>query len=273
MIDVLTIFPALNKELIILLKSLKLADWDKKTEYLNWTIRDVAIHLLATNLKKLSIQRDGQPESKKQDFNNYEELVNDLNQQNADWIKALQMVSPVILIELIAKYQDELLTYLKELDPFDTALFSVKWAGEERSENWLYIAQEYTERWLRQQQIRFALNDQKLLSPQFYHPFLTTVMQALPYTYLRIKAPIGTVVKVEIVGDAGSSWWIVKDENFWRFVNHEVKNADALIYLDQQIAWLLFSNGINPMDAAQYYQLHGDTALASHALKMLYIRD
>ncbi|TKC00942.1 maleylpyruvate isomerase N-terminal domain-containing protein [Pedobacter cryophilus] len=269
MIDVLTIFPALNSELIILLKSLKPADWERKTVCSSWTIRDIAIHLLDTNLRRLSIGRDGHSASNNQEFNNYDELVNYLNQQNADWVKALQRVSPVILIEMIAQYQNQLLEYFNELDPFDTALFSVRWAGKEHSENWFDIAREYTERWLHQQQIRFALNDQKLLSPQFYHPFLTTAMQALPYTYVNVKAPIGTVVKVEIVGEAGGSWSIIKDKNFWSFVDDEVGNASALIFIDQQIAWLLFSKGINPMDAAQYYQLHGDTELASHALKML----
>lgn len=272
MIDVLTVFPALNKELIDLLKSLKPTDWDKKTISSNWTIRDIAIHLLDTNLKKLSIGRDGHLLSKNQQFDNYEEPVDYLNQQNADWVKALQRVSPAILIEMIAQYQDELLAYFNELDPYEMALFSVRWAGKERSENWFDIASEYTERWLYQQQIRFALNNQKLLSPQFYRPFLTTALQALPYTYVNVKAPIGAVVKVEIVGDAGGSWSIIKDKNFWNFIDHEVENADALIYIDQQIAWLLFSKGINPMDAAQYYQLHGDTALASHALKMLAVK-
>ena len=269
MIDVLPIFPALNKELITLLISLKPTDWDKKTVCPNWTVRDIAIHLLDINLRRLSIGRDGYNLSKNQQFTTYEELVAFLNQQNADWVKALQRVSPVILIEMITHYQDELLAYFNELEPFDAALFSVKWAGKDHSENWFDIAREYTERWLHQQQIRFALNDLKLLSPQFYFPFLTTAMQALPYTYLNVTAPIGAVVKVEIVGEAGGSWSIIKDKDFWSFVDDEVENPDALIYIDQHIAWLLFSKGINPMDAAQYYQLHGDTELASHALKMV----
>jgi hypothetical protein len=75
MIDVLSIFPALNKEMINLLKSLKPSDWDKKTVYPDWTIRDIAIHLLDTNLRRLSIGRDGHSYLKNKQFATYEELI------------------------------------------------------------------------------------------------------------------------------------------------------------------------------------------------------
>ena len=269
MIDVLSVFPTLNKELILLLKNLKPPDWDKKTVCPEWTIRDIAIHLLDTNLRKLSIDRDGHSYLKNREFATYEELIIYVNQLNADYVNAMRRVSTNILIEMIEKYQNELLLYFDECDPFDMAIFPVRWAGKEHSENWFDIAREYTERWLHQQQIRFALNDQKLLSREFYLPYLKTAMQALPYTYQKIKAPIGATVKVEIVGDAGSSWVIEREKNNWNFVDNDVENPDALVYIDQQIAWLIFSKGIKPMDAQQYYQLHGDTELGSHALNMI----
>lgn len=269
MIDVLSVFPTLNQELIILLKSLKPSDWDKKTVCPDWTIRDIAIHLLDTNLRRLSIGRDGHSYLKNRQFATYEELIGFLNQLNTDWVVAMQRVSTDILIEMIEKYQDELLTYFNELDPFDMAIFPVRWAGKEHSENWFDIAREYTERWLHQQQIRFALNDQKLLHRDFYLPFLKTAIQALPYTYLKVKAPIDATVKVEIVGEAGGTWVIQREKNNWNFVEGNVENTDALVYIDQQIAWLLFSKGINILEAQQYYQLHGDTELGSHALNMI----
>lgn len=272
MIDVLSIFPTLNKELINLLKNLKPSDWDKKTVYSDWTIRDIVVHLLDTNLRRLSIGRDGHSYLKNKQFATYEELLIFLNQLNADWILAMKTVSPNILIEMIEKYQQEMLDYFKELDPFDMAIFPVCWDGKEHSENWFDMARDYTERWLLQQQIRFALNDQNLLNPKFYAPYLQTAMQAFPFTYLKVKVPIGTTVKVEIVGDAGGVWTIIKEKNLWSFVDVEINNPDALVYIDQQIAWLLFSKGINAMEAQQYYQLHGDTELGSHALKMVSVR-
>lgn len=269
MIDVLPIFLALNIELINLLKSLKPSDWDKKTVCSQWTVKDIALHLLDTNIRRLSIGRDGHSNLKNLQFGTYEELINSLNQLNADWVIAMRRVSSNILIEMIEKYQQEMLDYFKELDPFDMAIFPVRWAGKEHSENWFDIAREYTERWLHQQQIRFALNDQKLLNRDYYFPYLQTVMQALPYTYVKVKAPVGATVKVEIVGEAGGVWIIKKEKNSWNFVDNDKNEPNALVYIDQQIAWLLFSKGINILEAQQYYQLHGDIELGSHTLKML----
>lgn len=269
MIDVLPIFLTLNQELITLLKNLKPSDWDRKTVCSQWTIKDIALHLLDTNIRRLSIGRDGHSYLKNRQFGTYEELIDFLNQLNADWVIAMRRMSPSILIEMIEKYQQEMLDYFNDLDPFDMAIFPVRWAGKEHSENWFDIAREYTERWLHQQQIRFALNDQKLLSRDFYHPYLITAMQALPYTYIKVKAPIDATVKVEIVGDAGGVWVIKKEKNSWNFVDNDITETDALVYIDQQIAWLLFSKGIDILEAQQYYQLHGDTELGSHALKMV----
>ncbi len=269
MIDVIPIFPSLNTALIDLLKGLNPQDWERKTVCSQWTVKDVAVHLLDTNLRRLSLGRDGYSFLKNKQFATSEEMVGFLNGLNADWVLAMKRLSPTIIIDMIEQYQNELLDYLVGLDPFEMAIFPVRWAGKEHSENWFDIAREYTERWLHQQQIRFALNDQKLLAPSFYSPYLQTAMQALPYTYLKVKAPADTIVKVEVVGDAGNSWVIIKEKSFWSFIDNEVKEPNALVYIDQQIAWLLFSKGINAEEAGQYFQLHGDRALGSYALKMV----
>ncbi|OAQ39102.1 hypothetical protein A5893_10555 [Pedobacter psychrophilus] len=268
MIDVLPIFPLLNKELLNVLKSLKPKDWERKTVCPKWNIKDIVAHLLDTNLRRLTIGRDGYFKENANQFTSHEELVGFLNKLNADWVEAMKRLSPNILIEMIEKYQNELIDYFKELNPFDTALFPVLWAGKDYSEIWFDIAREYSERWLHQQQIRQALNDQILLESKFYHPFLEISMQALPHTYKNIEANNGDTLKVEIVGEAGGTWCIIKKNDRWNFTEENEKNPKALIYIDQQIAWLLFSGGINPMDASQYYQIHGDFNLASQVLKM-----
>jgi hypothetical protein len=79
---------------------------------------------------------------------------------------------------------------------------------------------------------------------------------------------LGDVLKVEIVGKAGGVWSIVKKNNEWVSTSDDNINPKALIYIDQQIAWLLFSGGINPTDAGQYYQINGDVNLASYVLEM-----
>jgi hypothetical protein len=268
MINFLPIFSDLNEEYTKLLKNLKPTDWSKSTVCKGWDVRAITVHLLDTNLRRLSIGRDGHSFLKNKQFSTYEQLVTFLNDLNAEWILAMRRVSNELIIELSETYQKQLLVYFNELDPFDMALFPVSWAGKEHSENWFDIAREYTERWLHQQQIRFAINDQTLLQSKYYSPFLETAMQALPHTYLKVKSAINTTVKIEIVGEAGGIWTLKKNKSFWDFTQEAIEKPDALIYIDQQIAWLLFSKGINPQEAAQYYQIHGDVTLASHVLKM-----
>lgn len=138
-----------------------------------------------------------------------------------------------------------------------------------QSDNEFDIEYQYAKNWLVQQQIRFELNNQKILSREFYFPYLNVLMQALPFTYASVNSFVGATVTVEIVGEAGGAWSIVKNNMGWTLTTTAVENPNALIYLDQQIAWLLFSSAINPLDAVQYYQLHGDTELASHTFNLI----
>jgi hypothetical protein len=48
-----------DEKLIELLTSLRSAEWDLQTIAPQWTVRDVAAHLLDTALRKLSMVRDG----------------------------------------------------------------------------------------------------------------------------------------------------------------------------------------------------------------------
>jgi hypothetical protein len=57
---------------------------------------------------------------------------------------------------------------LKELDPFAEAIFSVGWAGEEKSLNWFHIAREYTEKWHHQQQIRLAVGQEQICTQETF---------------------------------------------------------------------------------------------------------
>ncbi len=130
------------------------------------------------------------------------------------------------------------------------------------------ITIEYVNRWLTLQKIFNALNKQTLLQPNYYRPYLDLILSKLPKQFQKKEANLGDVLKVEIVGKAGGVWSIVKKNNEWVSTSDDNINPKALIYIDQQIAWLLFSGGINPTDAGQYYQINGDVNLASYVLEM-----
>ena len=53
------LFPKLEELLIELLSSLTPAQWEQPTIVSKWKVKDVAAHLLDTQLRKLSLARDG----------------------------------------------------------------------------------------------------------------------------------------------------------------------------------------------------------------------
>ena len=79
----LPLFPALDRLLLELLRSLTPADWQRPTLARQWTVKDVAAHLLDGNLRTLSMLRDGHFGPAPADTS-YVGLVVHLNRLNAD---------------------------------------------------------------------------------------------------------------------------------------------------------------------------------------------
>jgi hypothetical protein len=92
-------------------------------------------------------------------------------------------------------------------------------------------------------------------------------MQALPYHFRNFNYPEGTLVRLEIVGDSGGVWSIIRRESRWEFSAESVEIASQ-VYIDQNIAWILLSNGIEINQAKQYWQVIGDQELGMHALAL-----
>lgn len=266
MIEVLHLFPKLNSSLIGVLEGLSIEQWYSSTLCKKWTVKDITAHLLDTALRKISAGRDGYLRTAAE-INTHSNLLDYLNGLNADWVKAYKRISPQVLTHQMAWAQDEFYKYLLTLDLSAPAIFPVSWAGEEKSMQWFDIAREYTERWHHQQQIRQAVGAVTILQREFYYPFLDICMQALPFHYTSKISSEGTLVKVDIVGDSGGSWSIVKKNHRWEFTD-EVSEVEAQVYIDQNIAWMLFSNGIDIFEAEQYWQVTGNYDLGVHALKM-----
>jgi len=266
MIDVLPLFPQLDSSLIEVLTGLSPQQWNKDTICKKWKVKDIAAHLLDGAIRRLSIGRDGYKMAA-DEVNKQGILLEYLNNLNAGWVSAYERVSPAIIVSQLKTAQEELYLYFKELDPAANALFPVLWAGEEISDNRFDLAREFTERWLHQQQIRQAVGANSLLVKQLYNPFLEICMKALPYHFKDLSPQVDTVISVEIVGDAGGVWSIIRRKEKWEFT-FSGRQPDTHIYIDQNIAWMLFSNGIDIHEASQYWQVIGDQNLGRHVLLM-----
>ncbi len=267
-INTIHLFEPLDNKLHELLSSLEPADWNKPTVAKQWTVKDVAAHLLDGNIRTLSISRDkffGEPPG---NIDSYEDLVDFLNRLNADWVRATKRMSPAVLVELLQVTGKEYTKHLAMLDPFAKAVFSVAWAGENESLNWFHLAREYTEKWHHQQQIREAVNKPGIMTEELYHPFLQTFMMALPHTYRNTHASEGTVIKITITGEGGGDWLLQKKEQ-WEFIPVSSTNVQAQVIIDGSIAWKLFSKSWRKQDALPYITIEGDKQLGEVVLEMI----
>ena len=270
-IQTLHLFSKLDQLLIDVLRPLSVDAWESPTLSPQWTIKDIAAHLLDGNLRTLSILRDGYRGDPPLNINSYRDLVTYLNDLNTIWVLAYKRISPRLLVHMLESTGREYLECLKKLEPFDKAMFSVAWAGETESQNWFHIAREYTEKWHHQQQIREALGLQHaLMTEELFAPCIDTFMKALPHAYQQINAEVGTLIKVEITGEGGGVWFVEKTMGGWRFVKNMAMAPPATtVTMPGEIAWKLFTKGIKAVDAGDNIKTEGQIELAQPILSMI----
>jgi uncharacterized protein (TIGR03083 family) len=259
------LFPPLHQELITLLRGLDPAGWRQPTACALWSVKDIAAHLLDTSLRRISFGRDRLDMSPDSEVASYDDLVGYLNRLNAEWIAASRRLSPGVLIELLDFTAPKVHALFQSLDPHAPATFSVAWAGESTSANWFDIAREYTERWLHQQQIRDAIGNAGLMARRWLGPALDVFMRAVPFTYRQVEAEPDRSVQIEIEGDAGGVWTLVREGQGWELFTGADAAAAAHVKLDQDTAWRLFSKSLPP---ASYKKIHieGDRRLGQPLL-------
>ena len=263
------LFPKLDAKLIELLRSLTPDDWSKTTVAKLWTVKDVATHLLDGNIRLLSMVRDNYLGEAPGKIDSYRDLVDFLNRLNADWVKATKRMSPTVLIELLEITGQEYSACIASLDPFEQAIFSVAWAGEEQSLNWFHVAREYTEKWHHQQQIREAVNKQGIMSREFYFPLIDTFMQALPHTYRNIAGKSNETLEIVITSEAGGEWYLTFGNAGWTLSKTRPASVDASVMIDPDTAWKLFTKALSGPEAETKINFSGNEALGKPILSML----
>lgn len=266
-IKTLHLFAPLDNNLIELLTSLRPDEWDLPTVAKKWKVRDIAAHLLDGNIRLISMMRDGYQPPIDTPISSHQDIVEYLNRINAEWVNAMRRVSPELLTDLLRQTGPEYTRLIAELDPQETAIFPVSWAGEHKSKNWFHIAREYTEKWHHQQQIRDATGKESIMTKEFYYPFLDTCMRALPHTYRDVKFPEGVGLKFTITGEGGGDWFLKQEDN-WILVD-ELDCPEAELILDGEIAWKLFTKSWRKKDVLPFMKITGLPQLAEPALGMI----
>ena len=256
-----------DEKLIELLLSLRTSEWDAQTVAPRWQVRDVAAHLLDTVLRKLSIVRDSWY-VENVDIRSPRDLVALVNRLNQEGVTVYRRLSPPVLIDMMKLACEQSASFHESLDPFAPAAFGVSWAGETRSPNWFDTARELTERWHHQQQIRVATDRPGIMTPELYHPVLDCFLRGLPHLYRDTDAASGTVVLIEIAGDCGGHWFLAKQSVKWELVKEPAADPATRITIPQEIAWRVFTRGIDRDLARQQIKIEGDPVLGNRVLEL-----
>jgi uncharacterized protein (TIGR03083 family) len=256
---VIDLFSEERSALLDLLGTLSLQTWHAETRCEGWSVKDVAAHLLADDLGRLSRQRDGHRATAPRAG---EDLLSFINRVNAEWVEAMRRLSPVVVIELLRWSGEQTADFFARLDPFQMG-GPVTWAGPDPAPVWLDLAREYTERWHHQMHIREAVEAAGLFHPRLFAPVLATFVRALPHTYRDVDANEGTTVQVEITGESGGSWTLVREGAQWALHAGAATHPAAQVTLDQDVAWRLFTKGVSRQGTEAAVRIDGDQALGA----------
>ncbi len=262
------LFPGMHRELVSLLKGLSDQDWEKPTICANWSVRQVALHILGGELGNLSRRRDHHVLNA--NIQSWDELVTFINAWNESWVQASNRLSPRVLIDMLELFGPQMCAYFQELDPFQMG-GEVSWAGPGPAPVWLDIAREYTERWHHQQHIRDAVGVPGLKQPEYFAPVLAAFACALPYTFRDFPASEKDVLTLTMTGAAGGSWSIVMQDNAWILVEGAPAHPRAEVIMPDDLAWRLFTRGVSRGQIQDQINIRGDKGLAGKVFEMVSI--
>jgi uncharacterized protein (TIGR03083 family) len=271
-IPTLHLFPGERKALLDLLADLAPEEWSRPTVCPGWSVQDIAAHLLADDVGRLSGGRDDHDNpdfAAGLDISTLPGLIAAIDRQNALWVEAMRRASPRMLIDLLRLTGEQTASYFATLD-LEATGGPVDWVGPEPAPVWLDLAREYTERWVHQQHIRDAVGRPGLQEPEWFAPVLAAFVLGLPRALGDAGKP-GETVLLTITGEAGGEWLARRDETGWALEPGRDDAPTAAVTLDQVSAWRLFTRGVTPQQARQVARLSGDPELTARALETVSI--
>ncbi len=240
-IDTRPLFAPLHQELQMMLRTLAPEDWRRPTRAPRWQVGDIVAHLIDSAVRRLSIERDGhQGVAPDRIIAGNADLTAWLDHLNAEWVAASRRMSPRLSVEWLDVVGRQFVEHVGGADLQAPATFPVAWAGEAQSAMWFDIGREYTERWHHQQQIAEAVGAPLLAGKRWLHPVLDVSMRVLPFAYRDVSAPPTTSVHVEITGEAGGHWTLVREPATWRLFTGALDHATTHVRVDQDTAWRMF---------------------------------
>ncbi len=255
-IPVLEPFRRVNDALLELLEGLSDDDWERPTVHPKRDVKDLAAHLLHGSLRRMSGLRDGYRRPGPAIASN-EDLVAFIQEDNAAFMGGMRRISPGVLIELIRRYDPEVVSLFEGLDPAAEGL-GVAWAGESTSPRWFDVAREYTEKWHHQQQIRDATGRPLLYEATLFEPVLQTFARGLPFAYRDLARPEGTRIAVRTEGELACGWTLVRESDGWALLDGADPEAATRLALPADLAWRVWTKSRPPAEVRPAVAVAGD---------------
>jgi uncharacterized protein (TIGR03083 family) len=258
-----------NGALLELLRGFSDGDWSRPTIHPDRSVKDLTAHLLHGSLRRVTALRDRHA-APAWPVRGAADLTAFIQADNREFMSGMRRLSPQILVELIERYDPELVRLLEALDPDGPGL-GVVWAGEWTSRNWFDVAREYTEKWHHQQQLRDATGRSPLYQPELLSPVLETFARGLPHAWRELAAPEGAAVAVEVGGAVEAAWTLRREGEAWALWSGADADATTRVSLEADLAWRLWTKGLDAARAEASVQASGDRRLAAPLLRFVAI--
>jgi len=125
-IDLRPLISAERAEMLTFLRSLDESGWTAPTANIGWNVHDVALHVLGSQIGRLSPTRGGAAREGRMAFDDLAELI---EHSNEDWVRATRRIAPFVTVELLAFIGPKVDDAFAALD-LDAPGTSVGWTGD-----------------------------------------------------------------------------------------------------------------------------------------------
>lgn len=139
----------------------------------------------------------------------------------------------------------------------------VAWASDGPVPVWFDVAQDLTERWVHQMQMREAVGRVEGYKDAFLPTVLRTFVWALPHQY---DASVTTTTSVEVDLSSGGSWQLTASAgSSWELSQGPAEDAGARVWFSDDAGWRWLTGARIPDDGMT---THGPVALTEPLLRV-----
>jgi hypothetical protein len=93
-------------------------------------------------------------------------------------------------------------------------------------------------------------------------------MRGLPHAYRDVVRPPGAVLRLDVAGECGGTWFLHREGSAWRLTDRAPGPPTSRVTIPQEIAWRVFTKGIDREAAAGQARVDGDRDLGIQVLGM-----